>query len=66
MHKPPADLYDEKGNRIGRVLTDAKGAQDLYDPRGNRLGKFEPVSHRTLDARGRPVATGNQLLRLFR
>ena len=66
MHKPTEDLYDEKGNRIGRVITDAKGAQDLYDQRGNRIGRFEPVSNRTLDVRGRPVATGNQLLRLLR
>ncbi len=66
MHKPPEDLYDTKGNRIGRVLTGANGAQELYDQRGNRLGKFEPVANRTLDMQGRPVAIGNQLLRLLK
>jgi len=45
------DLYDSKGNRIGRVITGDRGAQDLYDQKGNRLGRYEPVSDRTLDGR---------------
>ena len=66
MSKPPEDLHDAKGNRIGRVITAPNGAQDLYDLRGNRLGRFEPVSNRTTDIRGNIIAFGNQLLRLLK
>lgn len=66
MRKPSEDLYDAKGNRIGRVITAPNGAQELYDHRGNRLGKFEPVSNRTTDVRGSIIAIGNQLLRLLK
>jgi len=59
------DIYDEKRNRIGRIVTNGDGSQDIYDVRGIRLGQYRRNENRTYDVRGVSIGFGNQLMRLL-
>lgn len=59
------DIYDQKRNRIGKIVTNGDGNQDIYDVRGTRLGQYRRNENRTYDVRGTSIGFGNQLMRLL-
>ena len=60
------DIYDNRGNRICKIVTSGNGAQNIFDTRGNRLGEYRPNENRTYDNRGNTVGSGNQLMRFLK
>lgn len=57
----PEPFFDAVGRLLGIITGTPSGRLDLNAPDGRYLGSYDRATHRTYDAPGQSIGTGNQL-----